>query len=165
MDLHVKMRSHQQRCVLCECVQGQFFLCPEITIEVRGQEAQAGAMALSPRTRVNAILHGHGDPIEQGARKDPKQMGIRETTLVVPAPGSSPKVEWEFSQGPCVVRHIGPGEAHRSAAGPQRGALPCATTRRSPCLIQDVKHGRAALVGCLAPQGPKRHEPRGRHRE
>lgn len=116
-------------------------------------------MAFSPRTRVGAILHGHGDPIEQGARKDPKQMGIRERLL------ACPKVEWEFSQGPCVVGHIGPGKAHSAAAGLQRGAPPCATARWSPCSIQDAKHGCAAQVGFLAPQGPKRHEPRGKHRE
>ena len=37
-------------------------------------------------------------------------------------------------------------------------AASCAT-RRGPCSLQDVKHGVAAQVGCLTPQGPERHDP------
>ena len=37
-------------------------------------------------------------------------------------------------------------------------AASCAT-RRGPCSIQDVKHGGAAQVGCLTPQGLERHDP------
>ena len=46
-------------------------------------------------------------------------------------------------------------EAHRVVAPT---AASCAT-RRGPCSLQDVKHGVAAQVGCLTPQGPERHDP------
>ena len=48
-----------------------------------------------------------------------------------------------------------PVEAHRVVA---QTAANCAT-RRGPCSLQDVKHGVAAQVGCLTPQGPERHDP------
>ena len=78
LDVHVEVRTHQERRVISECLQRQIVAALRVTIEVWGQEAQASAMGFSPRARVVAILRGHGDPVDQGARKDPKQMDVRE---------------------------------------------------------------------------------------
>ena len=61
----------------------------------------------------------------------------------------------EFGQGQCISRHRVLVEAHRVVAPT---AASCAT-RRGPCSLQDVKHGVAAQVGCLTPQGLERHDP------
>ena len=75
-------------------------------------------------------------------------------------PPGAVKGHWECFQGPCIFRHSVFVETKRVARGSglQRGAARCAT-RRGPCSLQDVKHGVAAQVGCLTPQGPERHDP------
>jgi len=156
MHLHVKMRSHQQGRVLCECVARQFCVGLKVAIEVRGQKAQASAMAITPRTRVGAVFPGQGDPVDQGARKDPKHMGIRERRL------SFVKGHWKFNQALGICEHIGSAETHRAAAV-QRGAAIAAPRKAQP--TQHVKQGSAAAGRRRAPQGPKRHDDKGGNQE
>ena len=80
-------------------------------------------------------------------------MDVREGARV--REGAVGKGHREFGQGHCISRQRVPVEAHRVVAPT---AANCAT-RRGPCSLQDVKHGVAAQVGCLTPQGPERHDP------
>ena len=75
-DVHVEVRSHQNGNMLRELFHGQIRFAFKGAIKIRGQVLQACAMVLAPRAGVAA--RSFGDPIKQGARKDPQHMGIRE---------------------------------------------------------------------------------------